>query len=187
MTVHMTCFSFSITSTSRSEWSLAWRRCVSRPRCATLLRAYNWPGNVRELRNLVQRLHPVSRYRDMGCRICPPRLSWRRASPKRRPDGRSEGRNRSHDHQAERQPQPGRRGTWHHPPDALASQSSTTSSASTASRGRSGGRPRNALAGRSLLRSIGAADAGRERAGLTRGRRYITAPDAGMSHRTLLT
>ncbi len=35
---------------------------------------YAWPGNVRELRNLVQRLHPLSRHRDIGVADLPPEI-----------------------------------------------------------------------------------------------------------------
>lgn len=36
---------------------------------------YRWPGNVRELRNLVQRLHPVSRHRDISISDLPPEFA----------------------------------------------------------------------------------------------------------------
>ncbi len=40
---------------------------------------YPWPGNVRELRNLVQRLHPVSRHRDIALGDLPPEITVERA------------------------------------------------------------------------------------------------------------
>lgn len=40
-----------------------------------LLSRYSWPGNVRELRNLVQRLHPLSRHRDIGVSDLPPEIN----------------------------------------------------------------------------------------------------------------
>ena len=55
------------------------------------LAAHGWPGNLRELRNLVQRLHPVSRHRDIALRDLPPEITVDRrddgpyASPAVRP------------------------------------------------------------------------------------------------------
>ena len=46
---------------------------------------YPWPGNVRELRNLVQRLHPVSRHRDIALSDLPPEITIER------PDERAGG------------------------------------------------------------------------------------------------
>jgi transcriptional regulator of acetoin/glycerol metabolism len=45
-----------------------------------LFRRYPWPGNVRELRNLVQRLHPVSRHRDISLSDLPPEITVERAA-----------------------------------------------------------------------------------------------------------
>jgi DNA-binding NtrC family response regulator len=49
---------------------------------------YRWPGNVRELRNLVQRLHPTSRRRDIQLSDLPPEISLDRpaAAAARAPD-----------------------------------------------------------------------------------------------------
>lgn len=42
---------------------------------AELFLRYPWPGNVRELRNLVQRLHPLSRHRDIALSDLPPEFA----------------------------------------------------------------------------------------------------------------
>ncbi len=44
------------------------------PELRDLFLHYHWPGNVRELRNLVQRLHPVSRHRDIALSDLPPEI-----------------------------------------------------------------------------------------------------------------
>ncbi len=45
------------------------------PEIRDLFLKYRWPGNVRELRNLVQRLHPVSRHRDISISDLPPEFA----------------------------------------------------------------------------------------------------------------
>ena len=55
------------------------------PELSDLFLRYSWPGNVRELRNLVQRLHPVSRHRDIALSDLPPEITVER------PDERAGG------------------------------------------------------------------------------------------------
>lgn len=57
------------------------------PELCDLFLRYPWPGNVRELRNLVQRLHPVSRHRDIALSDLPPEITV-----DRRDDGPGGGR-----------------------------------------------------------------------------------------------
>jgi DNA-binding NtrC family response regulator len=56
------------------------------PELCDLFLRYPWPGNVRELRNLVQRLHPVSRHRDIALSDLPPEITI-----ERRDDGPGDG------------------------------------------------------------------------------------------------
>ncbi len=46
---------------------------------------YHWPGNVRELRNLVQRLHPLSRHREISMSDLPPEIRVESPAPDPKP------------------------------------------------------------------------------------------------------
>ena len=70
-----------------SEFGLAPLRFA--PDLLDLFLRYQWPGNVRELRNLVQRLHPVTRNRDIALSDLPPEIVADRGATPAAPSERS--------------------------------------------------------------------------------------------------